>query len=82
MINVWDSCYSFEVAFFVEIPRNKSIKVEYQDDKGNSIVEDFTDGLSELVQHEIDHLHGILAIDHLRDVKKIIMRSEWERRFR
>ncbi|MFX1306712.1 MAG: peptide deformylase, partial [Promethearchaeota archaeon] len=38
--------------------------------------------LSELVQHEIDHLNGILATDHLKDVKKIIMRSEWERRFR
>jgi peptide deformylase len=82
VINVWDSCFSFDIAFFVEIPRYKSIKVEYQDKKGNFFHEVFTDDLSELVQHEIDHLNGILAIDHLRDVKKIIMRSEWERRFR
>ncbi len=82
LINVWDSCYSFDVAFFVEIPRYKSIRVEYQDEKGNSIIKNFSNDLSELVQHEIDHLHGILATDHLRDVKKIMMRSEWERRFR
>ncbi|KKN01872.1 hypothetical protein LCGC14_1123440 [marine sediment metagenome] len=82
MINVWDSCFSFDISFFVEIPRYKSIKIEYQDEKGNFFNEEFTEELSELVQHEIDHLHGILAIDRLRDVKKIIMRSEWERRFR
>ena len=82
MINVWDSCYSFDVAFFVEIQRHKNIKVEYQDENGNLVFEDFSDDLSELVQHEIDHLHGILATDHLKDVKKIIMRSEWERRFK
>ena len=55
MVNVWDSCYSFDVAFFVEILRHKSIKVEYQDEKGTTIIEDFTDDLSELVQHEVDH---------------------------
>jgi len=82
MISVWDSCYSFDIAFFVEIQRHKTIKVEYQDENGNLLLEDFTNDLSELVQHEIDHLHGILATDHLEDVKKIIMRSEWERRFK
>ncbi|MFX1469874.1 MAG: peptide deformylase [Promethearchaeota archaeon] len=82
MINVWDSCYSFDVEFFVEIQRHKTIKVEYQDENGNLVFEDYSDVLSELVQHEIDHLNGILATDHLKDVKKIIMRSEWERRFK
>ena len=82
LINVWDSCYSFDLAFFVEIQRNKSITVEYQDEKGNKLTENYSDDLSELVQHEIDHLNGILATDHLRDVKKIIMRSEWERKYR
>lgn len=81
-INVWDSCYSFDIAFFVEIQRYKTIKVEYQDENGNLVFDDFSDDLSELVQHEIDHLNGILATDHLKDVKKIIMRSEWERRFK
>jgi peptide deformylase len=82
MINVWDSCFSFDIAFFVEIQRHKTIKVEYQDENGNLVFEDFSDDFSELVQHEIDHLHGVLAIDHLKDLEKIIIRSEWERRFR
>ncbi|MHA2299107.1 MAG: peptide deformylase [Candidatus Hodarchaeales archaeon] len=80
MFQVWDSCYSFDVAFFVEIERHRKINVEYQDYKGKKIVKEFSDDLSELVQHEIDHLEGILATDHLTDVKKIILRQEWEKR--
>ncbi|MHA1986248.1 MAG: peptide deformylase [Promethearchaeota archaeon] len=81
MFNVWDTCFSFDISFFVEILRHKTIKVEYQDENGNIISDDFSGDLSELVQHEIDHLQGILATDHVRDVKKIIMRTEWEKRF-
>lgn len=39
-------------------------------------------GLAELLQHEIDHLDGVLATDHLRDGRDIVMRTEWERRNR
>ena len=43
-------------------------------------MEEFSDDLSELVQHEIDHLHGVLATDHITDVKRIMLRQEWEER--
>lgn len=79
---MWDSCYSFDVAFFVGIERHKSVEVEYQDENGELLVERFSDDLSELLQHEIDHLHGVLATDHLKNAKKIISREEWEKRFR
>ncbi|MGI6777480.1 MAG: peptide deformylase [Acetivibrionales bacterium] len=82
MFNVWDTCYSFDVAFFVNTNRHKSIKVEYQDENGLVITEEFTGDLSELFQHEIDHLNGILATDYLMDNRKIIMREEWEKIFR
>jgi peptide deformylase len=81
MFEVWDSCFCFDVSFFVQILRHKEIKVEYQDINKNRHEEVFNDNLSELIQHEIDHLDGILATDYLTDPKKIIMRSEWERRY-
>ncbi|MCK5474659.1 MAG: GNAT family N-acetyltransferase, partial [Candidatus Aenigmarchaeota archaeon] len=74
---VWDSCFSFDVAFFVKIKRHKKIRVKYQDELGIQKVEVFEDNLSELFQHEIDHLQGIIATDYLTDVKQIIMREEW-----
>jgi len=79
---VWDSCYSFDVAFFVQILRHKKIRVEYQNEKGELVVDEFIGKMSELVQHETDHLEGVLATDHLADVKKIIARQEWEKRYR
>lgn len=82
MFEVWDSCFSFDMAFFVKIKRHKKIKVEYQDEKGNSKIEEFEGDVSELFQHEIDHLYGILSTDYLEDNKQIIMRNEWERRYK
>jgi peptide deformylase len=79
MFQVWDSCFCFEVAFFVQVERYKSIQIEYQDENGNIKKEEFDGDLSELVQHEIDHLYGILATDLLKNVTKIMMRDEWEK---
>lgn len=79
---VWDSCFSFDVAFFVEILRHKKITISYLDENGKPHVKDFDNDMSELIQHETDHLHGILATDHLTDIKRIMLRQEWEKRFR
>lgn len=79
---VWDSCFSFNLAFFVSVERHHSIKVEYFDQQAEKYVIGAKDRLSELLQHEIDHLDGILAVDRMKDAKKIMMRSEWERRFK
>jgi peptide deformylase len=76
---VWDSCFCFDVAFFVQVERHKNIRIEYQDENGNAKTEEFSGDLSELVQHEVDHLYGILATDHLKDVTTIMMRAEWEK---
>lgn len=77
---VWDSCFSFDIAFFVKISRHKKIEVSYQNENGEKINETFVDDLAELFQHEIDHFYGILATDHLENNKNIIMREEWEKR--
>ena len=75
---VWDSCFSADVAFFGKTVRHKAITVEYMNENREQRHEDFTDDLSELFQHEIDHLEGNLFRDHIID-NHIIMRSEWER---
>jgi len=79
---VWDSCFSFDLAFFVKTKRFKSVKVKYQNEKGEWLEETYYNDLSELLQHEIDHLHGILATDHLMSNMDIILRAEWEKRYR
>ncbi|MDA3953135.1 MAG: peptide deformylase [Bacteroidales bacterium] len=80
-IDVWDSCFSFDVAFFVKTKRFKSIEIKYQNEIGESKKEMLKDDLSELLQHEIDHLYGVLATDHLKNNKDIILREEFEKRY-
>ncbi len=46
-----------------EVERAKSVKVKYQDRNGKPVVLDATDLLAIAVQHELDHLDGILFID-------------------
>ncbi len=75
---VWDSCFSADVAFFGKTIRFNSIEVVFFDELNNERHEEFSGELSELFQHEIDHLYGILFTDHLIS-NQIIMRSEWEK---
>lgn len=79
---VWDSCFSMEAKFFVKIARNRNIKVKFVDELNEFYNETFSDDMSELLQHEIDHLDGIMCSDRLTDPKNIAMRYEWEKRYR
>lgn len=79
---VWDSCFSLDAAFFVKISRHKRIKIKYTDQFGEFHNDTFRDDLSELLQHEIDHLDGVMCTDHLIEKENIALRSEWEKRYR
>lgn len=48
----------------VEVARSPEIKVRAVDQHGNKINKRYTGFLARIVQHEIDHLDGILIIDH------------------
>jgi peptide deformylase len=82
-IVVWDACLSF-LSIFMQVERNREIRVRYQDMNEES--REFRAGvdrnLSELLQHEIDHLDGILAVDRLTDIKTLCTREEFEKRHR
>jgi peptide deformylase len=82
-IVVWDACLSF-LAIFMQVERHRDITVRYQDLQGETQeIEAAEDrNLSELLQHEIDHLDGILALDRVIDVKSICTREEFEKRYR
>ena len=55
---------------FAEVDRPSTCEVEYLDYNGNKKILK-TDGLfSTCIQHEMDHLEGILFIDHLSNLKK------------
>jgi peptide deformylase len=71
---LWDDCFSFP-DLLVKVSRNESIEVAYTDPDGNSHCLLAQHGLSELLQHELDHLDGILAIDRRIDDHSLATRS-------
>jgi peptide deformylase len=82
LFDVWDGCLSLKSALFVNIKRHRRIRVDYQDENGENQSREFVDGMSELLQHELDHLDGVVCTDHLEDNTNITMREEWEKRYR
>ncbi len=58
---------------FAEVQRPLAVRVKYQDVNG-AWQEDLFEGLaSHCVQHELDHLNGVLFIDHLSSLRRDVI---------
>lgn len=87
MFTMWDDCLSFP-DLVVRVQRHESISVRFVNSKGETEVwKNCTRAVSELLQHEIDHLHGILAVDRRYDIDPdgntdgipgVVPRVDWE----
>jgi peptide deformylase len=80
-MELWDDCFSFP-DLMVRVSRAAQIRVEYLDDRGVKQRIEAEGGLSELLQHEIDHLDGILAVQRAVSPQAFATRAEWERQLR
>jgi peptide deformylase len=77
---LWDDCFSFP-DLMVRVSRAAQIRVEYQDGSGLRQTIEAHGDLSELLQHEIDHLDGILAVQRAVSPQAFATRAEWKSRF-
>lgn len=75
---MWDDCMSFPF-LLVRVRRHCAISMRYFDDHGDIRIFDRLDrSTSELLQHEIDHLNGVLAVDHALDADAIVSREVFD----
>jgi peptide deformylase len=58
---------------FAEVTRPKRIRVAYTDINNKRIEMDAEDLLSTCIQHEVDHLNGVLFIDYLSNLRRDMM---------
>jgi peptide deformylase len=65
---LWDDCMSFP-NLLVKVKRHKSLIINYLDENWQHQTWEMNDALSELLQHEYDHLNGILCIMRAVDDK-------------
>jgi len=67
---VTEGCLSIP-GIFGQLKRSASVTVKGQDDKGRAIRIKATGLMAEALEHEIDHLNGILYIDHIESQDKL-----------
>ena len=77
---LWDDCFSFP-DLLVRLERAECVRVRYEEVDGRDRILDASGAFSELLQHEIDHLDGVLAIDRALDRNSLCTREEWRRRY-
>lgn len=75
-----EGCLSVPGQHF-EVVRPKQIGVRGIDLSGNEVEFEADELLSRLIQHELDHLDGVLVLDHLdedtrRDAKRVLRRMQ------
>jgi peptide deformylase len=73
-----EGCLSFP-EITAEIPRSAKVRVKAQDLKGNRIEFEAAGLLGRAVQHETDHLNGILFIDRMSSASKASLAGKLKR---
>ncbi len=79
--SLFDDCFSFP-NLMVRLERHLKVKLRHQDLYGAWHELEATAAMSELVQHEMDHLDGILAVDHAKSPLDLMTREEFLRQGR
>ena len=64
----YEGCLSVP-SIYGKVPRASKVKVKAKLEDGTEVRIKATDELARTLLHEIDHLEGVLFIDHIRDVK-------------
>lgn len=80
---LWDACLSF-LQIFMQVRRHQQVTVRYQDLDGatQEVRAGEAHDIGELLQHELDHLDGVLCLDRVEDLRTIVTREEFEKRYR
>jgi peptide deformylase len=80
LFTLWDDCMSFPW-LMVRLERHAHVDLEFFTEDGERQLWRGTDrAVSELLQHEVDHLDGILALDRAIDRDSVVARRVYEAR--
>lgn len=77
---ILEGCLSLPY-YYGPLKRSDSVTLEYLNEKGEKITENFEAFNAQIILHEVDHLNGVLFIDHLLIEKKPLYKvvdDEWE----
>lgn len=80
--SLWDEgCLSIP-GQYAEVERPYEVRVSYLDRQGKKQEASFEELGSHCVQHELDHLNGVLFIDHLSSLKRNMILKKVQKQMR
>lgn len=77
---ILEGCLSLPY-YYGPLKRAPKITIKYLNEKGEEVTETFEGFNAQIIMHEIDHLEGILFVDHLLKEKKPLYKvdgDDWE----
>lgn len=75
---MWEGCISGP-KLYAQVPRFKKIRLTWKDEKAKQHEQDFDGFLAHVIQHEVDHLNGILFIDKVEDTHSYMTFKEYKK---
>lgn len=70
-----EGCLSFP-GLREDILRPSEIRIRYQNEHFEWFEEDYNGIIARIIQHEYDHIDGILMVDHFSSLKKMILKRK------
>jgi peptide deformylase len=74
----WEGCLSVPDMRGV-VPRHTAVRLECVDREGKPVDLVAKDFFARVIQHETDHLNGIVYVDRIRDMRTLSHIAEWQR---
>lgn len=76
--NMWEGCIS-GLELYAQVPRYKKVRLKWTDGQGETHEQDFDGFMAHVIQHEVDHLQGILYVDKVKNTKSYMTIREYKR---
>ncbi len=80
----WDEPWTFEEGCLSipnireNVSRNAKIRITYQDEQFKQVTEEFDGMIARIIQHEYDHIEGILFTDRIHPLKRQFLKKRLE----
>src|SRR6266567_2901342 len=74
----WEGCLSIPDMRGV-VPRHAAVRLEAYDRTGEKLSAVAKEFFARVVQHETDHLNGIVYVDRMKDLSTLTHLAEWQR---
>jgi peptide deformylase len=78
LVEAYEGCLSFK-GFVMVVPRHRRVRVTARDEHGNAVTIEASGWYARILQHEIDHLNGIVCCDRMHS--RTLATSENQLRF-